>query len=68
MVQGPHRNAARMVWRLANVKLGALVNYVPKGHAVQQCIAESLDADRSQKETTWDEEKGYLFFSSLNLS
>jgi hypothetical protein len=57
-----------MVRGLANVKLGVLVNYFPKGHAVQQSIAESLDADRNQKETEDDEAKDYVFFSSLNLS
>jgi hypothetical protein len=67
MVQDPQRTAARMVRGLANVKLGVLVNCFPKGHAVQQCSAESLDADRSQKERD-DEEKDYIFFSFLNLS
>jgi hypothetical protein len=57
-----------MVRGLANVKLGVLINYFPKGHAVQQCIAESPDADLRQTETEDGEEKDYLFFSSLILS
>lgn len=66
MVQGPHRTSARIVRGLTNVKLGVLINYFLKGHAVQQCIAETLDADRNQKETE-DEEKGCLLSLSQSL-